>query len=70
MFPIHLVSSLVAAALPQGCSGPGPGVLGNGVRHLGTLLERLYDLPLFLPLWLEAKATGSVAPTRAAAREA
>jgi hypothetical protein len=30
-------------------------VLGNAFRHLGTLLERLYDLPLFVPLWLEAK---------------
>jgi hypothetical protein len=30
-------------------------VSGNGFRHLGTLAERLYDLPLFLPLWLEAK---------------
>ncbi len=30
-------------------------VLGNGFRHLGTLAERLYDLPLFVPLWLEAK---------------
>jgi hypothetical protein len=30
-------------------------VLGNGFRHLGTLAERLYDLPLFVPLWLEAR---------------
>jgi len=30
-------------------------VSGNGFRHLGTLAERIYDLPLFLPLWLEAK---------------
>jgi hypothetical protein len=30
-------------------------VLGNGARHLGTLAERLWDLPLFLPLWLEAR---------------
>ncbi len=30
-------------------------VLGNGARHLGTLCERLWDLPLFLPLWLEAR---------------
>jgi hypothetical protein len=37
-------------------------VLGNGCRHLGTLAERLYDLPLFVPLWLEAR--------RAAAAEA
>ena len=31
-------------------------VLGNGMRHFGTLLERLYDLPLFLPLWIESRA--------------
>ena len=30
-------------------------VLGNGFRHFGTLLERLYDLPLFVPLWLESR---------------
>jgi hypothetical protein len=30
-------------------------VLGNGMRHFGTLLERVYDLPLFLPLWIEAR---------------
>jgi hypothetical protein len=30
-------------------------VLGNAFRHLGTLAERLYDLPLFVPLWLESQ---------------
>jgi len=30
-------------------------VLGNGARHLGVLAQRLYDLPLFLPLWVEAR---------------
>src|SRR6202790_5515888 len=30
-------------------------VLGNGCRHLGTLAERVYDLPLFVPLWIEAR---------------
>ncbi len=30
-------------------------VLGNGVRQLGVLAQRLYDLPLFLPLWIEAR---------------
>jgi hypothetical protein len=34
-------------------------VLGNGFRHLGTLLERIYDLPLFVPLWLEARAAAA-----------
>lgn len=35
-------------------------VLSNGFRHLGTLAERLYDLPLFVPLWLEARAAANV----------
>jgi hypothetical protein len=30
-------------------------VLGNGMRHIGTLAERIYDLPLFFPLWIEAR---------------
>lgn len=30
-------------------------VLGNGMRHVGTLIERIYDLPLFLPLWIESR---------------
>jgi hypothetical protein len=30
-------------------------VVGNGVKNLGTLMERLYDLPLFLPLWFEGR---------------
>jgi hypothetical protein len=30
-------------------------VLSNGFRHFGKLAERLYDLPLFLPLWLEVR---------------
>ncbi len=30
-------------------------VLSSGFRHLGTLLERLHDMPLFLPLWLESR---------------
>jgi hypothetical protein len=32
-------------------------VLSSGFRHLGTLMERLYDLPLFLPLWLESRVS-------------
>jgi len=28
-------------------------VLGVGMRHLGVLAERAYDLPLFVPLWIE-----------------
>jgi hypothetical protein len=34
-------------------------VSGNGFRHLGTLAERLYDLPLFVPLWLESRFAAS-----------
>lgn len=30
-------------------------LLGNGFRHLGALACRLYDLPLFGPLWLETR---------------
>ena len=30
-------------------------LLGNGARHLGALACRLYDLPLFVPLWIEAR---------------
>ncbi len=30
-------------------------VLSSAFRHLGTLAERLYDLPLFVPLWLESR---------------
>jgi hypothetical protein len=33
-------------------------VAGNGCRNLGTLAERLYDFPLFLPLWLETRMAG------------
>jgi hypothetical protein len=36
-------------------------VLGNGSRHLGTLAERLWDLPLFLPLWIEARMAAQAA---------
>jgi hypothetical protein len=25
------------------------------VRHLGKLTQRLYDLPLFVPLWMEQR---------------
>ena len=42
-------------------------VLSSGFRHVGTLIERLYDLPLFLPLWLESRV--SQRPPRAEAEE-
>jgi len=31
-------------------------VLSSAFRHFGTLAQRIYDLPLFLPLWLEARS--------------
>jgi hypothetical protein len=34
-------------------------VLGNGMRHVGTLAERIYDLPLFVPLWIEARTAAN-----------
>ena len=34
-------------------------VLGNGMRHIGTLAERLYDLPLFVPLWIESRVAAN-----------
>ncbi len=37
-------------------------VSSGGARHLGSLAQRLYDLPLFLPLWVE----GRLAVARAA----
>ena len=30
-------------------------VLGNAFRHFGVLAQRLYDLPLFVPLWIEMR---------------
>jgi hypothetical protein len=30
-------------------------LLGNASLHIGTLLEQIYDLPLFVPLWLEQR---------------
>ena len=45
-------------------------VLSNGFRHLGTLAERLYDLPLFVPLWLESRLTTAARPGGREIREA
>jgi hypothetical protein len=30
-------------------------VSSSGARHLGALAQRVYDLPLFLPLWIEGR---------------
>lgn len=37
-------------------------VLGSGFRQLGMLAERLYDLPIFLPLWIEARHSAHAEP--------
>ncbi len=36
-------------------------VLGNACRHLGALAQRVYDLPLFVPLWIETRSAGAAA---------
>jgi hypothetical protein len=41
-------------------------VLGNGSRHLGTLAQRIYDLPLFVPLWIETRMAAAAAAEEAA----
>src|SRR6266404_3672990 len=48
-------------------------VLGNGCRHLGALAQRVYDLPLCVPLWIEirmAAATGQGTWNTRVSREA
>ena len=35
-------------------------LLGNASRHLGTLARRAYDLPLFVPLWIESRMRAAV----------
>jgi hypothetical protein len=36
-------------------------VLGNGARHLGTLGQQVYDLVLFVPLWIETRMAAAAA---------
>jgi hypothetical protein len=43
-------------------------ILGNGARHLGTLAQQLYDLLLFVPLWIETRM--AMAAAEEAAEEA
>jgi hypothetical protein len=43
-------------------------ILGNGARHLGTLTQQVYDLLLFVPLWIETRM--AVAAAEEAAEEA
>jgi hypothetical protein len=45
-------------------------VLGNLFLHVGTALVRLYDIPIFLPLWIETVWKKSAqAEDRGATRE-
>ncbi|MEX1265702.1 MAG: hypothetical protein WEA08_02190, partial [Woeseia sp.] len=37
-------------------------LLGNVFRYMGSLLQQLYDLPLFIPLWLAQRNPGSPGP--------
>src|SRR5215472_9110281 len=36
-------------------------ILGNGARHLGTLTQQVYDLLLFVPLWIETRMAAAAA---------
>jgi len=42
-------------------------LLGNGCRHLGALACRVYDLPLFVPLWIETRMLVANGHTQASA---
>jgi hypothetical protein len=36
-------------------------IFGNGARHLGVLLQQVYDLLLFVPLWIETRMAAAAA---------
>jgi hypothetical protein len=40
-------------------------VTSGGARHLGSLFQRIYDLPLFLPLWVENRLAAARAAEQA-----
>ena len=44
-------------------------VLGNACRHIVTLAQRIYDLPLFVPLWIEARLAAAPQSANAGAVE-
>jgi len=44
-------------------------LVGNACRHLGALAQRVYDLPLFLPLWIEARMRLAAAQQAASASD-
>jgi hypothetical protein len=41
-------------------------ILGSGSRHLGTLIQQLYDLLLFVPVWIETRMAMAAAEEAAA----
>jgi hypothetical protein len=43
-------------------------VLGTVSRHAGTLARRIYDLPLFVPLWIESRMRAPAVETSGAPR--
>jgi hypothetical protein len=45
-------------------------LLGNASRHLGTLARRVYDLPLFVPLWIETRMRAAAHQAAASAQPA
>ncbi|HEY2275732.1 MAG TPA: hypothetical protein VGH61_09535 [Steroidobacteraceae bacterium] len=45
-------------------------LLGNGCRHFGALACRVYDLPLFVPLWIETRILAGNGNGHATAAEA
>jgi hypothetical protein len=45
-------------------------LLGNGCRHFGALACRVYDLPLFVPLWIETRILAGNGHGHATAAEA
>ena len=40
-------------------------LLANASRHLGGIARRLYDLPLFVPLWIETRLRSAAHPANA-----
>ena len=36
-------------------------ILASGARHLGALLQQLYDFLLFVPLWIETRMAAAAA---------
>ena len=45
-------------------------LLGSAFRYLGALVEQIYDLPLFVPLWLEERMTRNAAAESGLTKEA